>query len=211
MGGWPWQGLQAVQLLTGSPLWVQFAVLLVLPIGLIGACGGGDQDDSATPASVPKLGTARLGSGAGPTPIPVTPTPTATPSPTQLTLYDPVWEGTYTIQETGSKKTITKNIILEFNPTELIGEGAKRRRDQGAIFVEGQSNWIALSYVRVDPETGKVSFRVSIMETQFDGILEGDRITGTAVERSVNKGTFEVTANRDKKPQRRPEAETGGR
>ena len=30
VGGWPWQDLQAVQLLTGSPLWVQFAVLLVL-------------------------------------------------------------------------------------------------------------------------------------------------------------------------------------
>ena len=30
VGGWPWQGLQAVQLLTGSQLWVQFAVLLVL-------------------------------------------------------------------------------------------------------------------------------------------------------------------------------------
>ena len=30
VGGWPWQGLQSVQLLLGSPLWVQFAVLLVL-------------------------------------------------------------------------------------------------------------------------------------------------------------------------------------
>ena len=174
-------------------------------------CGVGYQDDSATPASVPKLGTARLGSGAGPTPIPVTPTPTATPSPTQLTLYDPVWEGTYTIQETGSKEKITKNIILEFNPTELIGEGTNRRRDSGAIFVEDQSNWAALSFFRVDPETGTVSFRIAILETKFDGTLEGDRITGTAVERSVNKGTFEVTANRDKKPKRRPEAETGGR
>ena len=187
-------------------------LLAVLPVVLIGACGNNAEEETTTAsAQVPKLGTARLGSGAGPTPIPVTPTPTATPSPTQLTLYDPVWEGTYTIQETGSKEAITKDIILEFNPTELIGEGANRRRDQGAIFVEGQSNWAALSFVRVDPETGTVSFRVSIFPTNFDGILEGDRITGTAVERSVNKGTFEVTANRDKKPQRRPEAETGGR
>ena len=117
--------------------------------------------------------------------------------------------GTYTIKQIGSNEEITKNIVLEFNPKELIGEGVNRRRDEGAILIEGHSNWIALSYVRVDPETGKVSFRVSILETQFEGILEGDRITGTAVEGSVNKGTFEVTANRDKKPQRRPEAETG--
>ncbi|MDP7578514.1 MAG: hypothetical protein QGF12_03115 [SAR202 cluster bacterium] len=181
-----------------------------MPVVLIGACGDSVQEEAtATSATVPKLGTARLGSGAGPTPIPVTPTPTATPSPTQLTLYDPVWEGTYTIKQIGSNEEITKNIVLEFNPKELIGEGVNRRRDEGAILIEGHSNWIALSYVRVDPETGKVSFRVSIMETKFDGILEGDRMTGTAVEGSVNKGTFEVVANRDKKPQRRPEAETG--
>ena len=185
-------------------------LLAVLPIVLVGACGNNaEEETTATSSNVPKLGTARLGSGAGPTPIPVTPTPTATPSPTQLTLYDPVWEGTYTIKQIQSNEETTKNIVLEFNPKELIGEGVNRRRDEGAIFVEGQSNWIALSYVRVDPETGKVSFRVSILETQFEGILEGDRITGTAVEGSVNKGTFEVTANRDKKPQRRPEAETG--
>ena len=181
-----------------------------MPVVLIGACGdSGQEEATATSTTVPKLGTARLGSGAGPTPIPVTPTPTATPSPTQLTLYDPVWEGTYTIKQIGSNEEITKNIVLEFNPKELIGEGVNRRRDEGAILIEGHSNWIALSYVRVDPETGKVSFRVSIMETQFDGILEGDRVTGTAVEGSVNKGTFEVVANPDKKPQRRPEAETG--
>ena len=187
-------------------------LLAVLPIVLIGACGNNAKEETTpTSSKVPDLGTARLGSGAGPTPIPVTPTPTATPSPTQLTLYDPVWEGTYTIKQIQSNEETTKNIVLEFNPKELIGEGVNRRRDEGAIFVEGQSNWIALSYVRVDAETGKVSFRVSILETQFEGVLEGDRITGTAVEGSVNKGTFEVTANRDKKPQRRPEAETGGR
>lgn len=181
-----------------------------MPVVLIGACGGNVKEKTTTAsAQVPELGTARLGSGAGPTPIPVTPTSTATPSPTQLTLYDPVWEGTYTIQEIGSKEAITKDIILEFMSKELIGEGADRRRDEGAIFIEGHTNWIALTFVRVDSETGKVSFRVNIMETQFDGILEGDRITGTAIEGSVNKGTFEVQANRDKKPQRRPEAETG--
>jgi hypothetical protein len=189
---------------------IVITLLAIMPVVLIGACGdSGQEEATATSATVPKLGTARLGSGAGPTPIPVTPTPTATPSPTQLTLYDPVWEGTYTIKQIGSNEEITKNIVLEFNPKELIGEGVNRRRDEGAILIEGHSNWIALSYVRVDPETGKVSFRVSIMETQFDGILEGDRVTGTAVEGSVNKGTFEVVANPDKKPQRRPEAETG--
>ena len=71
---------------------------------LIGACSDQNDNSSAVPASVPKLGKARLGSGAGPTPVPVTPTPTPTPSATHITLYDPVWEGTQTIKVIGSKE-----------------------------------------------------------------------------------------------------------
>ena len=180
-----------------------FAVLLVLPVVLIGACGGGSQNDSAASASVPELGAARLGAGAGPTPIPVTPTPTPTPSPTQLTLYDPVWEGTWTT------KDHTKSIVIEFMPTKLVGDGADRRRDQGAMFVEENDGWMALSFVRVNEETGELSFRIPTWETNFKGMLEGDIIQGTSLERSVYKGTFEVKANRDKEPQRRKTVVTG--
>ena len=180
------------------------AVLLVLPVVLIGACGGGYQDNSAAPASVPELGAARLGAGAGPTPIPVTPTPTPTPSPAQLTLYDPVWEGTWT------RKDQITGIVLEFMPTKLVGEGADRRRDQGAMFVEGNDGWMFLNFVRVNEETGELSFRIPTWETNFNGVLEGDVIKGTSLERSVNKGTFQLKANRDKEPQRRKTVATGG-
>lgn len=179
-------------------------VLLTLPVVLIGACGGGDQGETAAPATVPELGAARLGAGAGPTPIPVTPTPTPTPSPAQLTLYDPVWEGTWT------RKDQITGIILEFMPTKLVGEGADRRRDQGAIFVEGNDGWMLLSFVRVNEETGELSFRIPTWETNFNGVLEGNVIKGTSLEQSVDKGTFEVKANRDKEPQRRKTVRTGG-
>ena len=174
------------------------AVLLTIPIVLIGACGGGYQDETtASPANVPKLGAAQLGAGAGPTPIPVTPTPTPTPSPTQMTLYDPVWEGTWTYKDN------IKNFVVEFMPTKLVGEGADRRRDQGAMFVEGNDGWMALTFVRINEETGELSFRIPTWETNFKGMLEDDVIKGTSLERSVFKGTFELTANREQKPQRR--------
>ena len=174
------------------------SVLLTIPIVLIGACGGGYQDETTTsPANVPKLGAAQLGAGAGPTPIPVTPTPTPTPSPTQMTLYDPVWEGTWTYKDN------IKNIVVEFMPTKLVGEGANRRRDQGAIFVKGTDGWMALSFVRINEETGELSFRVPSWKTDFKGMLEGDVIKGTSLENSVFKGIFEVRSNRDQKPQRR--------
>ena len=128
-----------------------FTVLLTVPAVLLGACGGGYEDTATGPASVPELGAARLGAGAGPTPIPVTPTPTPTPSPTQLTLYDPVWEGTYTI------KDVTRSMVVEFMPRQMVGEGADRRRDEGAVFIEGNDSWLALSFVRINEENGVVS------------------------------------------------------
>ena len=185
------------------------ATVLVLPTVLIAACGGGgfDEESGQTPADVPELGAAQLGSGAGPTPVPMTPTPTPTPSPTHLSAYEAVWEGAYTITEAVTKEEVTKKITLEFNQPLLIGEGSTRRRDVGAIFVEGATNWMALSFVNVDPETGKVSFRVRTLQARFEGVLEDDGISGT-LEQTLNKGTFEVTANPDKSPERRPDADT---
>ena len=186
-----------------------FSVLLTIPVALIGACVGGYENDATGPASVPELGAARLGAGAGPTPIPVTPTPTPTPSPTQLTLYDPVWEGTYTVHDSVTNADVTRNMVVEFMPKQMVGEGADRRRDEGAMFIEGNDGWLALSFVRVNEETGVVSFRVDVSSTKFDGVLEGDKLAGTLLEGSVNKGTFELHANRGKEPQRR-DAEAGG-
>ena len=183
------------------------AMLLALPIALISACGGGGFEDDTTPADVPELGAAQLGAGAGPTPIPVTPTPTPTPSPKHLSAYEPVWEGTYTIREVITKEDVTKDIVLEFNPPLLIGEGGRRRRDVGAILVEGANNWMALAFVNVDPETGDVSFRIPALNARFQGILEEDKISGTAEQGNLNKGNFEVRANPDKTPKRRPGAE----
>ena len=186
------------------------AVLLTLPVVLVGACGGGFEEESTTPANVPELGAARLGAGAGPTPIPVTPTPTPTPSPTQLTLFDPIWEGTWTVELMGTNKDLTRDMVLEFMPKKMVGEGADRRRDEGAVFIEGNDGWMALSFVRVNEETGEVTFRVPAWVTKFDGVLSGDKITGTSLEQEVAKGTFEVQANRDKKPERRKTVRTGG-
>ena len=185
-------------------------VMLGLPAVLIGACSGGfEEEGPSAPADVPELGAAQLGGGAGPTPVPVTPTPTVTPSPKHLSAYEPVWEGTYTILEAITKEEVTKDIVLEFNPPLLIGEGKDRRRDVGAILVEGAADWMALAFVNVDPETGDVSFRVPTLNARFQGVLEGDTISGTAEKGTVNKGTFDVKANHDKTPQRRPEAEAG--
>ena len=191
---------------------VAVVVVLALPVALIAACGDGgfEEETTAAPAEVPDLGAAQLGGGAGPTPIPVTPTPTPTPSPAQLSLFDPVWEGTYTVRDNVAQAETTRKIVVEIMASQLIGEGANRRRDAGAILVEGVEGWMALAWVRVDPETGNVSFQVPVIKTRFDGIFEGDKITGTVDEKSVNKGTFEVHANRDKSPQRRPDAEIGG-
>ena len=187
------------------------AVVLAIALALTAACGGGFESETATtPADVPELGAAQLGAGAGPTPIPVTPTPRPTPSPTQLSVYDSVWEGTYTVRNAAAQTEKTKKIVLEIMLPELIGEGANRRRDAGAIFIEGATGWMALAFVKVDPETGNVSFRVPVTKTRFNGVLEGDKITGTVEESVVNKGTFEVQANPNKAPQRRPEAEAGG-
>ena len=187
------------------------ALLLALPAALMAACGDGlDDGTAAAPADVPELGAARLGAGAGPTPIPVTPTPTATPSPKHLSLYDAVWKGTYTLRDFATLQETTKTITLEMMQSEMIGEGKNRRRDEGAMFVEGVTNWMALAFTKVDPETGSVSFRVKPIKTDFKGVLIGDEITGTVQEGVVNKGTFELRASRDELPQRRPEAEHGG-
>ena len=183
------------------------AMLLVLPIALIAACGGGGLEDDTTvaPADVPELGAAQLGGGAGPTPIPVTPTPTATPSPKHVSAYEPVWEGTYTIREVITKEDTTKKIVVEFMEPMMAGEGKNRRRDEGAINIEG-IDWVAINFTRINPETGSVSFRAAAVQIQFEGVLEGDKITGTVKEGDLNKGTFELQANHDKTPQRRPEA-----
>ena len=187
------------------------AVLLALPVSFMAACSGGiEEETAAAPAEVPALGAAQLGGGAGPTPLPVTPTPTPTPSPKQLSVYDPVWEGTFTVREAVAQTEKTTKIVLELMSPKLIGEGKDRRRDRGAIFIEGTTGWMALTFVQVDPETGNVSFRVKPINANFKGVLEGDKITGTVEQAVVSKGTFEVHANRDKTPQRRPDAETGG-
>lgn len=183
--------------------------LLIMPVLLIGACSDQNDNSSTIPASVPELGQAQLGSGAGPTPVPVTPTPTPTPSAAHITLYDPVWEGSQTIKPLGSKEEITRDIVLEFMPRKMIGEGSSRRRDEGAIFIEGNDAWMSLSFVKVDNNTGALSFRVTVIGTRFDGVIEGNKIRGTSMEGSVNKGTFEVKANPNKSPQRRPDAEHG--
>ena len=166
------------------------ALLVVSVVALLAACGGGfDEGESASPADVPtpRRG-ARLGAGAGPTPVPVTPTPTATPSPNHLALYDGKWEGTYTIGDQ------TKSILLEFLPKELTGEGAARRRAEGTIDLDGVV--MRLTFVRVDPETAEVSFRVTTVQKNFAGVLQGDKLTGTVVEGDVltTKGTFETHA-----------------
>ena len=142
--------------------------------------------------------------------IPVTPTPTVTPSPRHLSLYDAVWKGKYTLHDFATQKETTKIITLEMMQPEMIGEGKDRRRDEGAMFVEGVTNWMALAFTKVDPETGSVSFRVRPIKTDFKGTLIGDEITGTVQEGVVNKGTFELRANREELPQRRPKAEHGG-
>jgi len=163
-------------------------VLLALPAALMAACGSGgfDEGGPASPADVPELGAAQLGAGAGPTPIPVTPTPTPTPSPKHLTLYESPWEGTYTVGDR------TKNIVIEFAKPELTGEGAARRREEGNIDVEGIT--MQLTFVRVDPETSDVSFRVYDVKTNFVGVLEGDKISGSVAEGDIlaEAGTFEV-------------------
>ena len=100
--------------------------------------------------------------------------------------------------------------MIEILSPMMIGEGAKRRRDSGAILIEGATGWMSIAFVQVDPETGNVSFRVPVTKTKFEGILEGDKISGTGEEQAINKGTFEAHANRDKSPQRRPDAEAGG-
>ena len=190
---------------------VRFAVaatLMTLPAALMAACGGGIDEGSASAANVPELGAAQLGAGAGPTPIPVTPTPTPTPSPSHLTLFDPVWEGTYTVHDAAAGTDTTKTMVLEVMPTEMIGEGSTRRRDQGAALIEGATKWLALSFVRIDPETGSFAFQLQVLRARFEGVIEGDKITGTVQEGPASKGTFELHANRDKKPQRRPDAET---
>ena len=183
------------------------ALLLTLPVALIAACGGGgfEDDTTAAPADVPELGAAQLGAGAGPTPVPVTPTPTPTPSPKQISVYEPVWEGSYTISDVLTKSEVTKAIVVEFLVPKMFGEGNNRRRDEGAMQIEG-IDWLAINFTRIDPETGSVSFRVPLNQLQFNGVLEEDKITGTLKEGVLNKGTFELRANRDKTPQRRPEA-----
>ena len=159
---------------------------------------------------MPELGAAQLGAGAGPTPIPVTPTPTATPSPKHLSVYKPIWEGTYTIHEALTKEDVTKSIVMEFVVAKVAGEGKNRRRDAGGVFVEAANNWMAVAFFQIDQETGGVSFRVPALNVLFKGVLEGDKISGTTEEGILNKGTFEVVANHDETPERRPDAEAYG-
>lgn len=158
---------------------VFIAVLLALPAGFVTACS------EAAPIETP------------------TPVPTATPNPVQVKLYDAVWEGTYTVFDVATKKDVTRNIVLEFVPTLLVGEGAEAKRDEGAALLEGTEGWIGLQFVRVDATTGGVSFNIPMFMTRFKGTLKGDQITGTLLEGTAGKGTFEVKANHDKKPQRR--------
>ena len=186
-------------------------VLLALPAFIMVACGSDSEEQTTSaPADVPELGAAQLGAGAGPTPIPVTPTPTPTPSPKHLSLYDPVWEGSFTVHDGTTNEDRTVNIVLEILTPEMIGEGAQRRRDNGAIFTEGTTGWMALSFMVVDSDTGNVQFLVPAIQTRFKGVVEGDKFSGTVEEGVINKGTFEVQANRDKSPQRRPDALAGG-
>ena len=156
------------------------SLLLALPAALIVACSGGGPDEAgpSAGADVPTPRTAaRLGAGAGPTPVPVTPTPTATPSPKHLSVYEPVWEGTYTIREAITKEEITKKIVVEFMVPKLAGEGKNRRRDEGAIEVEG-IDWLTINFTRIDPKTGSVAFRVPVNQI---GSKESWRVTRSPV------------------------------
>ncbi|MDP7578586.1 MAG: hypothetical protein QGF12_03485 [SAR202 cluster bacterium] len=132
-----------------------------------------------------------------------TPVPTATPNPVESELYDSVWEGTFTVYDVATKKDVTKEIILEFMPKKLVGEGAEAKRDEGATLIEGNESWIALQFVRINAETASVKFNIPMYMTKFEGVLEGNQITGTVLEGTAGKGTFEVKANPAKKPQRR--------
>ena len=154
------------------------AMLPAMPVLMMAACSGdsGSEETAAAPAEVPDLGTAQLGAGAGPTPIPVTHTPTVTPSPKHLSLYDPVWEGTFTIHETLTKEDITKSIVMDFMLPNRGSEGKNRRRDVGAVFVEGADKRMALAFVQVDSETGDVSFRVPPLNVRFEAVMEGDKM-----------------------------------
>ena len=154
-------------------------MLLALPASIMVACGS-DSEEQATsaPADVPELGAAQLGAGAGPTPIPVTPTPTH--SPKHLSLYDPVWEGSFTIHDGTTNEDRTVNIVLEILTPEMIGERARRRRDNGAIFTEGTTGWMALPFMVVDEKTGNVSFLVPAIQTRFKGVVEREWSRGTS-------------------------------
>lgn len=114
------------------------------------------------------------------------------------------------ILEALTKEETTKDIVVEFVVPKMAGEGKDRRRDMGAIFVDGTTNWMALSFVLVDAETGDVSFRVPTLNVTFAGVLEGDTISRTTEEGILSKGTFEIKANHDKTPVRHPEAESYG-
>lgn len=141
-------------------------------------------------------------SEAAPVVIP-TPVPTATPNPVETELYDAVWEGTFTVYDVAIKKDVTKKIVLEFLPRKLVGTGADAKRDEGATLIAGDDEWIALQFVRVDAEAKSVTFNIPMFMTKFRGVLEGNKITGTVLEGTAGKGTFEVKANPAKKPQRR--------
>lgn len=158
---------------------VALMVLLALPVWVFAACS------EAAPVVIP------------------TPVPTATPNPVESALYDLVWEGTFTVFDIAISEDVTKKIVLEFVPPLRVGEGADAKRDEGAIMIEGTEEWIALQFVRVNAETKAVKFNVPMFMTEFRGVLEGNQITGTVLEGTAGKGTFEVKANPAKKPQRR--------
>ena len=52
---------------------------------------------------------------------------------------------------------------------------------------------MAMTFVRVNPETSAVTFRVTLISTNFAGVLEGDKLSGTVTEK-LSKGTFETRA-----------------
>ena len=81
--------------------------------------------------------------------------------------------------------------MVEFVPSGLTGEGASRRREEGTIDVDGVE--MAVTFVRVNPETSEVTFRVTLISTNFAGVLEGDKLSGTVTEK-LSKGTFETRA-----------------
>ena len=158
-------------------------------MALLAACGGTDEGPSGPATVAEESLVGEISAGAGPTPIPVTPTPIPTATPEETALYGSAWSGSYTLGK------VTRGIVVEFTEPRLTGDptrGQLRRRDEGTMNLAGTKKLMDLSFVKVGTST--VTFRVMELRAQFNGLVEGDKITGdiTIGEVLKQQGTFEV-------------------